>query len=116
MPGYDESVPMTDTAAFPDAIPAAWSSGVPTVATSGIAWLPTRGWGSWNDRMVVATLKGQSLLVMRAEADGSLTQVDRVFEGTFGRIRTAVVGPDGSLYLATSNGSGDRIIRVTAAP
>ena len=116
VPGYDESVPMTDTAAFPGAVTAAWSSGAPTVATSGIAWLPTRGWGSWNDRLVVATLKGQSLLVMRAEADGSLTQVDRVFEGTFGRIRTAVLGPDGSLYLATSNGSGDRIVRVTAAP
>ena len=31
---------------------------------------------------------------------------------TYGRIRAAVQGPDGSLYLTTDNGS-DRIIRVT---
>jgi glucose/arabinose dehydrogenase len=31
-----------------------------------------------------------------------------------GRLRTAVQGPDGSVYVATSNGGGaDRILRVT---
>ncbi|MDZ7675779.1 MAG: PQQ-dependent sugar dehydrogenase [Acidimicrobiales bacterium] len=38
-PGYDESVPMTDTAKFPDAVPARWSSGFPTIATSGADFL-----------------------------------------------------------------------------
>ncbi len=83
-------------------------------ATSGITWLSGSQWEGWNDRMVVATLKGSSLLIMRPESNGSLTQVDRVYQGTFGRIRTAQLGPDGLLYLTTSNGSGnDRIIRIT---
>jgi aldose sugar dehydrogenase len=44
-----------------------------------------------------------------------------LFEGEFGRIRTVVEGPDGALYLLTSNRDGrgepsnddDRIIRVS---
>ena len=33
---------------------------------------------------------------------------------SFGRLRTPVQGPDGSLYVTTSNGgNADRILRVT---
>lgn len=113
VPGYDESVPMTDRAEFPAAVAAAWSSGAPTVATSGLAWLAGDRWAGWDDHLVVATLKGESLLVLRPEDDGRLTQVARIHQGTFGRIRTAQLGPDGLLYLTTSNGSDDRIIRIT---
>lgn len=116
VPGYNENVPMTDTAEFPGAVRARWSSGAPTVATSGITWLTGEQWGGWQDRMVVATLKGQSLLVMQPNADGTLTQIDRIYQGTFGRLRTAVLGPDGNLYITTSNGSGDRIIRIVPTP
>ncbi|HYI60193.1 MAG TPA: PQQ-dependent sugar dehydrogenase [Acidimicrobiales bacterium] len=113
VPGYDESVPMTDRAEFPGAVPAAWSSGFPTVATSGLAWLAGGRWEGWDDHLVVATLKGESVLVLRPQGDGTLAQVARLYQGTFGRIRTAQLGPDGLLYLTTANGSGDRIVRVT---
>jgi glucose/arabinose dehydrogenase len=113
VPGYNEAVPMTDTGKYPDAVRAPWSSGVPTVATSGITWLDGAQWEGWDDRLVVATLKGESLLVMRPEANGTMTQVARIYQGSFGRIRTAQLGPDGLLYITTSNGSNDRIIRIT---
>lgn len=113
VPGYNQNVPMTDTAKFPSAVVAAWSSGSTTVATSGITWLSGSQWEGWNDRMVVATLKGSSLLIMRPESNGTLTEIDRIYQGTFGRIRTAQLGPDGLLYLTTSNGSNDQIIRIT---
>lgn len=116
VPGYNENVPMTDTAAYPSAVGAAWSSGAPTVATSGITWLPNRGWGIWNNLLVVANLKDQSLLILKPQADGTMTQVAKPYDGTFGRLRTAQVGPDGLLYLTTSNGSNDRIIRITPTP
>ena len=113
VPGYDEGVPMTDTAEFPDAVAARWSSGAPTVATAGIVWLDGDRWGTWDEHLVVATLKGQSLLVLKPETNGRLTQVDRLYQGTFGRIRAVRLGPDGNLYIGTSNGSGDRIVRIT---
>jgi glucose/arabinose dehydrogenase len=113
VPGYNESVPMTDLVKFPSAKRAAWTSGATTVATSGSTWLTGSRWEAWNDRMVVATLKGSSLLVLRPQRDGTLTQIARVYQGTFGRIRTAQLGPDGLLYITTDNGSNDRIIRIT---
>ncbi|HXH59224.1 PQQ-dependent sugar dehydrogenase [Iamia sp.] len=113
VPGYNEDVPMTDTTKFPSARTAAWSSGVPTVATSGITWLSGSGWKGWDDRLVVATLKGQSLLIMQPQRNGTVTEIARIYQGSFGRIRTAQLGPDGLLYLTTSNGSNDRIIRIT---
>ncbi len=113
VPGYNENVPMTDTAEFPLARRASWRSGVPTLATSGITWLSGEQWGIWNDRLVVANLKAQSLLVMQPQRNGTVTEIARIYEGTFGRLRTAQLGPDGLLYLTTSNGSNDRIIRIT---
>ena len=45
--GYDESVPMTDLERFPDAVPAAWSSGSPVEATCrDAAFLPGRSGAS----------------------------------------------------------------------
>jgi glucose/arabinose dehydrogenase len=111
---YNEAVPMTDLAEFPDAVGAIWSSGAPTVATSGAAWLVGCGWGVFEDHLAVATLKGAHLRIHGL--GGALQDLGSVrpaaLDGTFGRLRTAVVGPDGALYLTTSNGSGDRVLRV----
>lgn len=113
VPGYNEGVPMTDTAEFPSAVAARWRSGSPTVATAGITWLDGDNWKAWDEHIVIATLKGQSLLVLKPQTNGTFTQVARLHQGQFGRIRAARLGPDGALYIGTSNGSGDRIIRIT---
>ena len=39
-----------------------------------------------------------------------------MFEGEFGRIRTAQIGPDGVLYILTANGDNDKIVRISEAP
>jgi glucose/arabinose dehydrogenase len=117
VPGYDESRPMTDTAKFPNAIRAAWSSGDPTIATSGAAWLDGATWGAWNDHLAVAALKDEALRIFAPSSDDqTLTLVATLFWGRFGRLRTAQIGRDGALYLTTSNGSGtDRILKVSPA-
>ena len=33
--------------------------------------------------------------------------------GTYGRLRTPRLGPDGNLYVTSDNGGGDVILRVT---
>jgi glucose/arabinose dehydrogenase len=113
--GYNEAVPMTDHAEFPNAVGAIWTSGAPTVATSGAAWLDGCQWGIYDDHLAVATLKGNHLRIHGL--GGALQDLGslRVPElDGFGRLRTAVLGPDGALYVTTANGSGDRVLRVEA--
>jgi glucose/arabinose dehydrogenase len=112
--GYNESVPMTDTQEFPGAVRAIWSSGFPTIATSGAAWLDGCQWGAYEDHLAVATLKGMHLRIHGLGAALQDLGVTRpgVLDGTHGRLRTVVQGPDGALYVTTSNGSGDEVLRV----
>lgn len=117
-PGYDESPPMTDLQRFPRAIAARWSSGYPTMATSGAVFLEGPQWGPWNGALAVAALKAQQLVVFPFKA-GVLDRpvVPPALDEAYGRLRTAVLGPDGALYLTTANGGGaDQILRVTPYP
>ena len=118
---YDYSdeagVPMTDLAKFPSARQARWSSGFPTLATSGAVFLDGPQWGEWEGRLTVATLKTKSLRVFEFTEQGDFAGqiVVPELDGSHGRLRTPVLGPDGALYIATSNRPGsDRILRVSA--
>lgn len=114
VPGYSESVPMTDFNKFPTAKGARWSSGVPTVATSGATWLTGSQWEGWDGTLAVAALKDSSLRIMRLDGNRNLSVIATVFKDTYGRLRTAQLGPGGKLYLTTSNGGGtDVILEVT---
>jgi len=114
VPGYNEARPMTDRTRFPKAVPAIWRSGNPTVATSGNTFLSGSGWESWNGAMAVAQLKGNGIRLLFLDGNGKVTST-RMIPGTtaYGRIRTVQLGADRALYFTTSNGSGDRIVKVT---
>ena len=81
-------------------------SGEETWAPAGAAWL--------DGSLYVATLRGERLL--RISPDGEVTTA---LDG-LGRLRIAAVGPDGCLYVGTSNRDGrgeprqgdDRIVRI----
>ncbi len=110
---YNESVPMT----FAGATPARWSSGAPTLATSGMTWLDGARWKGWNGALAVATLKASRLVLMSFSNTGVFqgSTVPTEFNGRFGRLRTAQQGPDGCLYVLTSNG-GNRDAVIRACP
>jgi glucose/arabinose dehydrogenase len=111
VPGYDESVPMTDHLLPGRQQSARWSSGPRTNAASGGTFLP-QGWRSWNGSMVVACLKDQRLVVLRPTRTGRLVQTATALTG-HGRLRTPVVAPNGDLLLTTDNGGGaDVVLRV----
>jgi aldose sugar dehydrogenase len=113
--GYDESVPMTDLS-LPGAVAAVWSSGDPTIATSGGTFLSGRRWGSYDGLLLLGVLKDTGVLALRIGAGGALQQQFRLpeLEDTYGRIRTVQQGSDGLLYVTTDNGSGqDRLLKVT---
>jgi glucose/arabinose dehydrogenase len=90
----------------------AWTSGNVTLATSGADFARGVQWGAYDGSLFVAQLK-ESDLRRFTLAGAVATQRDIFFNGTYGRIRTVRQGPDGSLYLTTSNGSGDFVIRIT---
>ena len=116
VPGYDESVPMTDLSLGDNVFEARWSSGTPTLATSGATWLTNDRWGTWKGRLAVAALNDTSLQLMRFSAAGRLLSQTDIpdLDDNFGRLRTAQTGPQGALYVTTDNGDGnDVVLKVT---
>ncbi|MFP4482385.1 MAG: PQQ-dependent sugar dehydrogenase [Thermovirgaceae bacterium] len=91
---------------------------------------PPSGMAFWDGRLFVATLRSRALIRIALEQfdDGyKVTAIDRLFargasDGVYGRLRDAVVGPDGALYVLTSNRDGrgspapgdDRILRLVS--
>ena len=86
--------------------------------TSGTTWAPS-GVAYWNDRLIVAGLRGSRLY--EANLNGtSVGNIEEHFENTYGRLRGVSLGPDGMIYISTSNRDGrgrpttgdDKIIRI----
>jgi len=115
--GYDESVPMTDKQRFPDAVEAVWSSGDHTEAICGAVFLTGSEWGALEGVLAVTALAGSKLLLMTLGPDSVVTSVATPppLDGQFGRLRAARLGPDGALYVTTSNGNDDSLLRISPA-
>ncbi len=119
-PQYNElKVPMTDLEKYPGAIEAKWSSGTMTLAHSGGIFLKGADWDDWEGRLAVATLRTQSLRIFEFTDDGTFVShvVVPELDETYGRLRTPMLGPDGALYVATSNSTSsangvDKILKV----
>jgi glucose/arabinose dehydrogenase len=93
---------------------ARWSSGEPTIATSGAAWVRGSQWGSLQGTLAVAALKGSEMLFLRFDSAGSLVSVTRPDElARFGRLRSVTSARNGDLLVTTDNGTGDRLLRVS---
>jgi glucose/arabinose dehydrogenase len=110
VPGYNQSVPMTDLAKFPQAMIPAWRSGDSfTLAPSGATFLSGSQWKSWNGALLVAFLKDSRARVMFLDGSGNVAFSTKVLEHG-ARLRSVVQGPDGNLYIATDVGSGSGAI------
>ena len=72
---------------------------------------PPSGMTFFDNALYVATLGSRALVRIRLEhSDGTyeVTAIERLFarrwsDGTYGRLRDAVAGPDGNLYVLTNN-------------
>lgn len=115
VPGaYNEAVSMTDTNKFPGAIRALWSSGATeTIAPSGAAMLEGENWKGWNGALAMAVLKGQHIQIFTFDDNGAIKNETEILDN-YGRIRSVVQAPDGSLYVTTDNGKQqDKILKLT---
>ena len=90
-------------------------------------WAPTGATfvthGPWTGSLLFTGLRGQTLyrVVLDPQNPQKLERLERYFYRQFGRLRDIVEGPDGNLYLLTSNRDGrgspkdddDRLIRLS---
>ena len=90
-----------------------WAPGGATFVTNG----------PWAGSLLFVGLRGESLYRVALDPADPTTVFgfERLFQGQYGRLRDVVEGPDGALYVATSNRDGrgsprptdDRLLRVT---
>ncbi len=91
-------------------------SGQSTWAPSGMVFYDSDKISSFSGKFLIGTLRGEHLMVVDIDDDGSLISTEKFFDGDFGRIRTAQIDHDGNLYLLTANGNNDKIIRISETP
>ncbi len=95
----------------------------PTIAPAGATFYERDEIPGWKGSFLFVTLKEQDLRRL-TPADAAFTSAARedvLFDGQFGRLRSIQVGPDGALYIGTSNrdqsgtpiAADDRILRVS---
>lgn len=117
VPGYNESVPMTDFGLPGKQYGAKWRSGVPTLATSGASFVYGKKWGSLNGALAVAALKATRVLFLTFDAKGKLVRktVPPILE-RFGRLRSVTRATNGDLLVTTDTDSGGgSVLRVRPA-
>jgi glucose/arabinose dehydrogenase len=96
----------------------------PSIAPSGATFYRGSRIPQFTNNLFVATLRGTHLLRLTVDATSHrVTAQERLLNGTFGRLRDAIMGPDGNLYVSTNNRDGrgtpssgdDRILRIAPA-
>ncbi|MDH3277020.1 MAG: PQQ-dependent sugar dehydrogenase [Nitrosopumilus sp.] len=97
------------------------NTGDDTWAPSGAEFYDGDKFPQWSGKFFVATLRGSHLHIIDFDLENNKVISDqKLFEGDFGRLRDVTTGPDGYLYVLTSNQDGrgapeindDRILRI----
>ena len=94
----------------------------PAIAPSGATWYTGTAIPAWRDSLLFATLRGAHLHRVTVDPGDPtrITAQERLFDGQYGRLRDVQQGPDGALYVLTSNRDGrgnpsredDRLLRI----
>jgi glucose/arabinose dehydrogenase len=105
---------------WPDSSGTGIKNWTPTIAPAGCVVYEADAIPQWKGSMLFTTLRDQDLRRLTFEADGSVADEEVLYNGEYGRLRDIAVGPDGAVYLATSNRDGrgnaregdDRILKI----
>jgi len=95
-------------------------TGLDTWAPSGASFYNSDNIEDWYGKYFIATLRGNHLRMLDLDLENNKVISSKKILDNFGRLRDASMGPDGNLYLLTSNQDGrgipafndDRILRV----
>lgn len=86
-----------------------------TCAPSGATFVTGTMIPEWNGDFLFTCLRGTHLHRLRLAGPGSdvVVQSEDLYRGVYGRLRDVAVGPDGAVYISTSNaGLVNRILRI----
>jgi glucose/arabinose dehydrogenase len=92
----------------------------PTIAPAGCVVYEAELIPQWMGSLLFVTLKDESVRRLTLAEDGTVGDEEVLYQGELGRLRDVAVGPDGAVYLATSNHDGrgrpregdDKILRI----
>jgi glucose/arabinose dehydrogenase len=122
-PGEDHGWPEVTGAPGDDRyVDAAFVAQPPEASWSGATILHDGAIPQWEGDLFVAALRGERLWRFDLE-DGGIVDAEELLVGEYGRLRTVVVGPDGALWVLTTNRDGrgspqdgdDRVVRLGPA-
>ena len=89
-------------------------SGDVTWAPSGLLYYDSDKIPELKGKFLVAALRGQHVMVLDLDLENNMVNsVEKIFQDKYGRIRDLVQSPDGDVFILTSNGDNDKILRVT---
>jgi len=100
-----------------------YHTGENTWAPSGTTFYNSDKLSNFTGKFFVATLAKKSLKMLELDTDeNKILSVTTLLDKEFGRLRDVVEGPDGNLYILTSNTDGrgiptsndDRILKITS--
>ena len=116
--GNASTMPMTDLARFPTALPPAWTNNGQSQGMGPAVFLSGQQWRAWNGRLLVSIMGGQRLVLLELGGTGTVIG-EQVIAGSglaipAARYRGLTLGPDGNLYITTDAGEIWRIVPSTA--
>lgn len=102
-----------------------YHTGSTTWAPSGATFYDGTRYPQWRNVLLIATLRGKHLRIVTLTPDHTAVQsTTALYQDALGRIRDVAQGPDGYIYLCTSNRDGrgdpgdedDLIVRIVKLP
>jgi aldose sugar dehydrogenase len=79
----------------------AWT---PTIAPAGIDYYHSPTIPEWDNSIILTTLKGSSLRILKLNKEGNAILSEKVYlDKEYGRLRDVCISPSGDVYVSTSN-------------
>ena len=89
-------------------------SGDITWAPSGLLYYDSDKISEWKGKFLVATLRGEHVMILDLDLEnGVVNSAEKIFQDDYGRIRNLVQSPNGDVFMLTSNGNNDKILRIS---
>lgn len=107
--GNPTTMPMTDTARFPNAMRASWVHDQGARGMGPATFLTGTQWKAWDGRLLVGVMAGERIAVLQLDPAG-MTISNATAALPTARSRSLVQGLDGNLYVVTDGGEIWRVV------